>query len=694
MKIQKLRLTNFRKFKELELDFDSKLNIIIGPNEQGKSTVASALIAGLFYDPLKKPSNIILRNQQWKNEKLYTIEITFTVGDDEYYLTKNFEEKQLLLRGPEGESYRTFPEVHEKISEITGFSQPTLYESSACIYQDRVAQIHSSKSELAQVLQELVTSGKEDVNVLQISRALTRELNRLKKGWDRRVEDPGPLRRTQDMTEETEKRLESLKITYNDVEKKQQQNSEMREKRDKLGEKETVLKKLVDDNQDVHETEKELNLAREAYKETEKKHEALVLLEKKKEELNRNLEQYQGWDPRDISKKVQELSNLQAVVEAREEDLEGKSASEPYPAARGKLDKIYFVVAGVLFALGILGFVIHAAFFGMFLAGLIFIALAVTEQSKKRDVGVEVTGSETQSHKDVESMKKKMRVMLDDLGVENYSDFERRYAQYSDLQDELKEAKSRQDELSKQGEQEQLESKKSDLGMRVIGFEKKLSDHDVKKKLDPKKLVEAENMLKEVSEKRDHFDEVIRSNEAIIKNANIDESEIRELEDRMKEYSQEKKRLQGQIMIYDKVCETMDEAEKKTMSSARDVLEKSIQAQLPKLTGGRYSKVRVGPSLELEVYSEELGDFIDPNNNLSRGTIDQIYLLARFALAQAQAEGKQPPFILDDPFVTFDDARKKEAMQILKEKAEDFQTFLFTYSDEYNKDANRIIHLT
>ena len=41
--IQKLVLKNFKRFRSLELDFDNELNILVGGNEAGKSSVLQAL---------------------------------------------------------------------------------------------------------------------------------------------------------------------------------------------------------------------------------------------------------------------------------------------------------------------------------------------------------------------------------------------------------------------------------------------------------------------------------------------------------------------------------------------------------------------------------------------------------------------------------------------------------------------------
>jgi putative ATP-dependent endonuclease of the OLD family len=41
--IKKIRLLNFKKFDKFEVDFDPKLNLLIGDNEAGKSTILTAI---------------------------------------------------------------------------------------------------------------------------------------------------------------------------------------------------------------------------------------------------------------------------------------------------------------------------------------------------------------------------------------------------------------------------------------------------------------------------------------------------------------------------------------------------------------------------------------------------------------------------------------------------------------------------
>lgn len=43
MVIEKLKLLNFKRFDSLEIEFDEELNIFVGDNESGKSTILQAI---------------------------------------------------------------------------------------------------------------------------------------------------------------------------------------------------------------------------------------------------------------------------------------------------------------------------------------------------------------------------------------------------------------------------------------------------------------------------------------------------------------------------------------------------------------------------------------------------------------------------------------------------------------------------
>ena len=48
MVISSLKLKNFRNYKDLEIKFDEKLNLILGENGQGKTSILEALYINSF----------------------------------------------------------------------------------------------------------------------------------------------------------------------------------------------------------------------------------------------------------------------------------------------------------------------------------------------------------------------------------------------------------------------------------------------------------------------------------------------------------------------------------------------------------------------------------------------------------------------------------------------------------------------
>jgi len=138
----------------------------------------------------------------------------------------------------------------------------------------------------------------------------------------------------------------------------------------------------------------------------------------------------------------------------------------------------------------------------------------------------------------------------------------------------------------------------------------------------------------------------------------------------------------------------MEEAKEQTMRLARDELEPGIGAYFSRITRSRYSKVKVDDDLNLQVFSQAKGDWVAPDSGeLSRGTVDQLYLAARLALIERLYGDTKPFLLLDDPFVKFDPARRKQAMALCQELAQEHQVLLFTCRNDYDAAADWVVEL-
>jgi hypothetical protein len=92
------------------------------------------------------------------------------------------------------------------------------------------------------------------------------------------------------------------------------------------------------------------------------------------------------------------------------------------------------------------------------------------------------------------------------------------------------------------------------------------------------------------------------------------------------------------------------------------------------------------------VWAPERGGWV-PASQLSKGTIDQVFLAARIGLVRLVTQGRRPPLVLDDPFVTFDDARAARAAILLRDLSADFQVIYLACSNRYDGLADAVVEL-
>ena len=94
-----------------------------------------------------------------------------------------------------------------------------------------------------------------------------------------------------------------------------------------------------------------------------------------------------------------------------------------------------------------------------------------------------------------------------------------------------------------------------------------------------------------------------------------------------------------------------------------------------RLTNQRYDRVTLDENLNLSASTRE-EDLLRSALWRSDGTVDQLYLALRLAVAEALTP--DAPLILDDALVRFDDQRLEAALEVLREEAETKQILLFT----------------
>ena len=117
--------------------------------------------------------------------------------------------------------------------------------------------------------------------------------------------------------------------------------------------------------------------------------------------------------------------------------------------------------------------------------------------------------------------------------------------------------------------------------------------------------------------------------------------------------------------------ELIDEAYKEMKKNVAPKFNQSLSSNIHKISNGKYKNVSVSDNVVVEL---EDGRYVLADN-LSIGTIEQIYLSLRLSIIDELAKEKLP-IMLDEAFAYYDDNRLKSALEFLIQS--EHQIILFT----------------
>ena len=162
-----------------------------------------------------------------------------------------------------------------------------------------------------------------------------------------------------------------------------------------------------------------------------------------------------------------------------------------------------------------------------------------------------------------------------------------------------------------------------------------------------------------------HIKEELREKQTQYANLKEQLEELDELSDDYREYD---RRRQALRMAADKLNELSASLQKQLEQKLNGRMAEILGA----LTDGRYTKIMIEEGFHISVLKE--GRRI-PAEQLSRGTVEQVYFALRMAASEMLYE-EEYPVILDDTFAYYDDARLKNTLKWLGENRD--QALIFT----------------
>jgi DNA repair exonuclease SbcCD ATPase subunit len=707
MWLRRIELKNFKRFSDYPAQFSPGINVIKGPlNEMGKSTLLEGIIVALFGNP-KSTARELRDYVAWGSTAQFQTSLEFEDKGKRYLLEKDFDKGiARLVDDDTQEEVDTFKEISQKVAELLGTSSDTLFLCSSCIRQSQVSEISSGKKEISEILEEVVTGGKESTLASQVIRKLDDKISEMRKGLDRPAKTPGNLARLRsevrgilerynDVRDEVSK-VEAEKIQLVEVDKRLTEVKEEYEKCRAWLEKnkqrkdiEVSIQRLTKEYDDVAGLLDRIKNHEDGSKKADEGLSGIIGFEDKQQiaEIRKGLEALKN-RREDIEK---DLAARDTELAEAKQQLDRRRSLRLVGSRKGAAASVAILIGGLI------GFLV-GPFYLLSLIVLGGVLLAINGWARIALIRDNTTVSGIEER--VQRMKgslgefsQREQELLAGARCNTTAEFDAKERDFYYWLEEKRRAEYLLEGMLSGETVQDIEKRRQELARKLAIEQAKLTDDLVETRLSPEEYVELDRKVQALEATRTELEDRKRDSMAIIRAARYDAEEQVRLEEELERLRKALEHEEKKDRILGLTKEFIAKARSEVLSSVEVALEKEIEKYLAIFTDGKYGQVEVNKeTLEFAVYSDEKGDWVKPED-LSGGVIDEFYLAFRVALAQLIFGDKKPPLILDDPFVNFDSVRLDKTLDFFKTLAAEYQIIIFTLGDSYDKVADNIVLL-
>ncbi len=187
------------------------------------------------------------------------------------------------------------------------------------------------------------------------------------------------------------------------------------------------------------------------------------------------------------------------------------------------------------------------------------------------------------------------------------------------------------------------------------------------------KAVQRKGRLTELTERKESLQDAVSRMEQQLESFGELEQRILETEAQLYRNGEEQSADERDKLAIALAISTIEKLSQDIHDSFGKKLNARMSELIEKMTNGEYAKLAADEKLQMRVaYRSRMIDV----EKLSTGTIEQMYLAMRIAVAEVMYEKEELPLIFDDSFAAFDDERLANTLALLaKEKR---QILLFT----------------
>jgi DNA repair exonuclease SbcCD ATPase subunit len=716
VRITKLSVRDFRRFREFEVPLAPGLTIVHGPNEAGKTTIQRALELVLTRKVTSGGAEMDgMRPWDAPDDARPTISIDFEVDDDENgngngsgprpgSVTKEFRGQKGTVRLEVDGQVITDPTLADQaLAELTGIPTEAFFRSTASIRHHELADLDRDEAALRDRLQASISGA--DRGTSRARKKLEKAIFELRTQGQK---NPGRLKIAEEHVERERAFVEEGEQALDQLERDRDTLSGAKDRRAEAEAQLVERRAMLEKARQAERLAAERDGAEERferYRDAVKVSEELASLHAAHPSpnplpvLDQTVARLRSLDTR-----IRELKAALAGEVAVSFEVQPEPTWQPISRLAVGLVTVGLLVAGAAFALEFLGILAVGEWpmlLGGAIAGIGFILAFVAWWLRRND---------------------RLQIQLRDVEID------RRLRGRSEMEQELKQAEAdTEQQLTRLGledlaaaeallaaEQEHV-AKVDVLGAQLDGLVGKEPADSLAERRDTAALeierkthaLEALGPIAREPRARERLEVEVRNLESSLEGARDDEANARaRLEanaidaeavaghaERLATWQEELDALQRRARVYERTLAEIQAAEQATMKTATRYLEQKMVGDIARVTDRRYRRVRVDDkTFDIRVHAPERGDWVDVTS-LSQGTLDLVYLIARIGLVRLVTSGRRPPLILDDPFVTFDDARARRSLELLRDVARDFQVIYLTTSDRYDASADAVVVL-
>ena len=691
MDIKNIKINAYGNLENKEINLDKKINIIHGANESGKSTMLSYIVNSFYGISKTKDGKDISDYDKYKpwNNNEFSGRISYELDNGEQYeVFRDFNKKNPKIYNKNLEDITDKFEIDKKegskfFLEQTGIDKQ-MYTSTVVSMQEEVRLDDKNQNMLIQKIANLAGTGEDNVSY---KKALTKLQNKIRDEIGTNKTSQKPINILNNQIEEINKKIEEIKPNINKKYEIDNQKDLINENLKNLEIKKEILEEINKKNQNKLDYLKEKNI-KEISKKDNEEH-----IEKLKKEANTVKEEQMKVEKtvNDLNKKLEEKKVEQSRIEQElNKENEQTENIENSKNIKSSKNTIYIIFLIVFIALGISGVALLKNYLITIVFGilaLIDIILLITKKIKvNRIIKEENKLSETKKKEHIRDLEEEKEYILKEIDK---------------ISKELKEEESNQKEIA---------SKNSMLQGQIILLEKTNTSlenelNSIKEKLEKLQSNNEEELLAQYNGKmdREKLLQIINStdiepqlknvetqinNEKIkLKGLEIEENTVIpqidamvELEETLQAKKEEYNNLKNQEDIINITIENLEQAYEEMKTTITPKFTENLSKNIEEISNGKYSKVTINDESGMVVENNR-GEYINANN-LSTGTIDQLYLSLRLSMIEDLSK-ESLPIILDETFAYFDNTRLENAIKYLikltqGENIKNHQVIIFT----------------